>query len=166
MLSKKKPNQLTAMLEDPERQLTRTYGVNGILARLFRTMLRDLKIGGYKFSLLMNQFLSDPRNNIPNNKKDQTSNRGNLNKEFQKGQMTWKVFFKALRLMRIARFKLILEVEREGGEVSFHTVPVDMASMNAMLDDMNDDDEDEDMPRIDSTKLAEDMPSIAYLDDE
>lgn len=161
-MATRKKNGLTEMLEDPQKQLTKTYGVNGILARLFRTMLRDRKIGGYKFALLMNQFLSDPRNKIPDNKKDQTSNRGNLNKEFQKGEMTWKVFFKALRLMRVVKFEITLHAVYENGDESWHEVPVDINAMNNMLDD--DDDEEFDLTRKDSSQPAEDMPEVPYLE--
>lgn len=149
----KKKNGLANMLDDPNKKVTETYGSNGMLSRLFRIILKDRDIGGYRFAILMNQFLSDPKNNIPNNKLDQTSNRGNLNKEFQKGQMTWKVFCKGMRFLQIVRFRLILEADWRTGETTSHNLAVNLEFPDVEVDDDDD-----------TTKLAEDMEHVPYLD--
>lgn len=150
-------NPLSEILEDPNKGIHKTYGTDGTLARLFRTILSDLNIGGYQFTLLMTKFLNDPRNNIPDNKQDQTSNRGNLNKEFQKGTMTWKVFCKALRFLQFTRFKVIIQAERADGSITQHDVEVNLQLTEPDTNEYDDD-------YVDTSALRESLPHIPYLD--
>lgn len=152
----RRQNPLSDLLDDPNRGVHKTYGEVGTLARLFRTILKDRNIGGYQFMLLMTKFLNDPKNNIPDNKRDQTSNRGNLNKEFQKGTMTWKVFCKAMRFLQFKNFRLILEAEDAKGLITRHTVDVNLELTEPEVDEFAD--EFEDRP------ASDDMPHVPYLD--
>lgn len=153
-MKRSKRNLLTELLEDPNKGVNKTYGAVGTLSRLFRQMLKDLNISGYQFGLLMSKFLSDPRNHIPDNKKDQTSNRGNLNKEFQKGTMTWKVFCKAMRFLQIVRFKITLEAVRENGKTTTHVVNVNLELTEPENDEFDEDDNTPD----------DSLPHVPYLD--
>jgi ribosomal protein S15P/S13E len=150
-------NPLAEILEDPNKGVNKTYGEVGSLARLFRTILSDLNIGGYQFTLLMTKFLNDPRNHIPDNKKDQTSNRGNLNKEFQKDTMTWKVFCKALRFLQFTRFRIIIQAERADGATTQHQVEVNLALSQPDTSEYDDDYEE-------TRPSGEEMPYVPYLD--
>jgi hypothetical protein len=157
MTAKRKTNPLSKMLDDPNKGIYHTFGAVGMLSRLFRTMLKDLDIGGYQFNMLMAKFLNDPQNKIPENKRDQTSNRGNLNKEFQKGTMTWKVFCKAMRFLQVRGFKLTIEARRANGRVTSHSVEVDLDMQDPAMDDFEDDGT---LPQPD------DSPHVPYLDYE
>jgi hypothetical protein len=156
MTNKRNGNPLSKMLEDPNKGIHSTYGSVGMLSRLFRTILKDLEIGGYQFNMLMARYLNDPRNNVPENKRDQTSNRGNLNKEFQKSTMTWKVFCKAMRFLKFTGFKITIEAKHANGRVTAHSVEVDLE----MQDDptLDDFDDDGNLPPPD------DVPHLPYLD--
>jgi len=68
----------------------------------------------------MFDYLTDPRNMLPTNRKDQTSIRGNIAKEISRPQMTWKVFCKGLRILQVAEFELKITIKRRNGEVSEH----------------------------------------------
>lgn len=157
-MTKRNGNPLSKMLDDPNKGIHHTFGSVGVLSRLFRTMLKDLEIGGYQFNLLMAKFLNDPRNKIPENKRDQTSNRGNLNKEFQKGTMTWKVFCKAMRFLQVVRFKITIEAERSNGKVSVHHAAVDLTPQSNP--------QDEDFEDDGTLPPPEDSPHLPYLDYE
>ena len=153
-------NPLNEILEDPKKGVNKTHGTPGTLARLFRTILLDLNIGGFQFAVLMTKFLTDPRNRIPDNKRDQTSNRGNLNKEFQKDRMTWKVFCKGLRFLQFVRFRIIIEGERVNGSVSRHQVDVNLELSEPDTDEFNDEYEDDSKP----VEVNPTMPYVPYLD--
>lgn len=153
-----KMKPLTRMLEDPNKEIHKTYGTSGLLSKLFRIMLRDLGIGGYRFSLLMEKFLNDPSNSVPANLRDRTSNRGNLNKEFSNSQMSFKVFCKALRFQQLVRFKLILEATHQDGTITVHEVGANLTNDEVPFPD------DEDDANLADKPPAEDQEEIPYLD--
>lgn len=138
-------NQIYKILSSPDKGVTRTSGANGVLARMFRKMLYDLNITNAKWGSLMYDFITDIRNGVPNNKKDQTSMRGNLTKEFSRPQMTWKVFCKALRFMQITRIELAIKAYHENGKTSVHSTEVDFGSrkdnIREFLEEVNKPDE-------------------------
>lgn len=118
-------NKLTRILTAPDKDIKKTFGANGVLSRLFRQMLLDLNIGPSRFGQLLQHYILDARNGVPNNKKDQTSQRGNLTKELSKPQMTWKVFCKAMRLLQIVRIEFVVKAHHPGGKTSLHSTVVD-----------------------------------------
>jgi hypothetical protein len=119
-----KKNRLARVLTSPDKGIGRTYGANGVLSRLFRQILFDLNIAPIRFGQLMQEYLLDPSNGVPPNKKDQTSMRGNLTKEFSREQMTWKVFCKALRFLQFLRVELVLRCHHRNGTISEHKTDV------------------------------------------
>ncbi len=80
--------------------------VDSILAALYQKLIRVMHLSGPQFDKYMNGYLSDPRNCFPNNLRDRSSLRGNLRKELLKVTMTWKVFCKGLRFLKVARFDM------------------------------------------------------------
>lgn len=101
--------KINQILGAPDKGVSRTHGLNGILSRLFRQLLMNLNVTPMYWGSLMNDFIKDVRNGVPNNKRDQTSIRGNLTKEFARTQMTWKVFCKGLRFLQITNIKITIE---------------------------------------------------------
>ncbi len=114
-------SKLIRLLSDPEKGMNETYGTNGILAHLFRRMLRDLKVSPMRWGNLMYDFITDPRNGVPDNKKDQTSYRGNFVKEFERRQMTWKVFCKAMRFLQLPRIEIVIRAHHKHGKITEHS---------------------------------------------
>jgi hypothetical protein len=121
-------NKLVRLLNDPTKGMYETYGINGILAHLFRRMLHDLNVNTLRWGSLMYDFITDPRNGVPDNKKDQTSMRGNFVKEFERRQMTWKVFCKAMRFLQMVRIQLIIRAHHRNGEVTEHSTFVNFGA--------------------------------------
>lgn len=118
-------NLISKILAATDKGVNRTSGANGVLARLFRQMLLDLGISHSKWSTLMYDFITDVKNGVPNNKKDQTSMRGNLTKEFARPQMTWKVFCKAMRFLQICNIEIVIKARHLNGSTSLHSTSVD-----------------------------------------
>lgn len=117
-------NKLDQMMELPDKGATKTAGANGILARLWRQMLCDLAISGQRFGTLLQEYVLDPRNHVPNNRKDQISVRGNLTKEFTRPHMTWKVFCKAMRFLNIVKIDFSIRAYHGTGKISDHSTTV------------------------------------------
>ncbi len=80
------------------------------LALLFRTILQQLDVNPFKWSHLLDRYLKDPRNGIPQTPKDRSSTRGNINKELRKPKITFSTFIKGLLLLNpvSARFEVHL----------------------------------------------------------
>ena len=88
-------------------------------------------------------FLQDPRNNVPKDRHSQSSARGNLHKELLKLNMSWKVFCKGLRFLRIFKIKITIETFHINGDRKIHTKEVDFTNLQmeppgSDLDDDND----------------------------
>lgn len=130
-------DHIRQILSAPDKGASKTYGINGVLARLFRTMLKDLGVDGARWGSLMSDYLTDPRNAVPENKRDKTSARGNINKELFRPQMTWKVFFKGLRFLKIAEFEIQIITVRKNGQRYVHVT-------NVVLDTLDDEPSEQD----------------------
>lgn len=72
-----------------------------------------------RYDQLMTNYVTDPRNCIPNNKKEQSSARGNLQKELLKSGMSWKVFIKGARFLDILKIDIQITAHHRDGK---HTV--------------------------------------------
>jgi hypothetical protein len=84
---------------------------------------------------LIHQYLVNPSHGIPDNRKDRGSNKGNLNKEFGRRKMTWKVLCKGFRILQITEVQFTIKWKRRScPEWEQLTVPV-------ILEDQVDDDE-------------------------
>lgn len=124
-------NKMGQLLASPDKGVNRTTGVNGVLSRLFRIMLLDNGVNPMRWGVLMHSFINDVRNGIPNNKRDQTSIRGNITKEFARPQMTWKVFVKACRFLHIVHLKITIEATHAGKpNATIHTVNVPLGNLS------------------------------------
>lgn len=117
-------NKMSKILESPTKEINRAWGQNGVLSRLFRQMLKNLNITNYNWEGYMADFLRDVGARSQKDSRTKTSMRGNLTKEFQKEQMTWKVFCKAVRFLQVMRFELTLTAYHSDGRVTIHKTDV------------------------------------------
>ena len=101
-------------------------GADSILARLFRKIIHDNGVTPERFNSLMELYLSDRRNSIPQNTKDRASARGNFRKELLKNNMSWKVFCKGLRFLNVKRFDLAVDIEQPNGKMTHHVTSIDL----------------------------------------
>jgi hypothetical protein len=118
-------NQLMRILNRSDKGASRAYGSGGVLSRLWAQMLKDLDVNIARWNDYMHSFVTDPRNGIAPTKKDQTSARGNLTKEFARPQMTWKVYMKALRFLQVIKVEIGIKCHYASGAVSTHATTVD-----------------------------------------
>lgn len=94
----------------------RVAEARGHLSKIFRQFLVALDIDGWKWDRYMRIFLTDPRNGIPNNSRDKSSARGNLNKELKRDDMTWRVFLKAMSFLDPVRVTFTVKATFKNGK--------------------------------------------------
>lgn len=141
-MTKRRLPTMNQILESKHKFVDETYGFGGVLAKLFRSMLKDRQVSMGVWNRLVARYMTDPTNRIHSTRRDHTSARGNLMKEFSKPQMTWKVFCKAMKFMQCQRFELHLTVYDRAGKPWHHQVTGDLR--NTFMDESElDDEEDE-----------------------
>lgn len=125
-------NPMIKLLTAPDKGVSQTSGPNGILARLFRTILFDENITPFKYMDLMDSFTKETKSGVPINRVDLTSWRGNITKELSNDRISWKVFCKGLRFLRIIRLEFSLRAIWHDGHISKHSTSVDLSSKEAL----------------------------------
>lgn len=100
------------LLQDPDKGVREARGV---LAVLWRQLLVVLDVDIWRWSKLMHGYLTDPRNGIPNNSRNQATERGNLNKALRKDDLTWRVFLRGLNFLNLMRVRFSVEITLHNG---------------------------------------------------
>lgn len=125
-------NPMIKLLTAPDKGISQTSGPNGILARLLRTILYDENITPFKYMDLMDTFSKETQSGVPINRVDLTSWRGNITKELSNDRISWKVFCKALRFLRILRVEFTIRAHWHDGHMSTHSTYVELESKESM----------------------------------
>lgn len=84
-----------------------------LLTRLWRTTLFDLNIGPKTFNGYVQRYLNDPNSGIGDSTKDKNNHRGNLMKELGSNEISYRVFDRALRVIEVEEFELVLRLKRK-----------------------------------------------------
>lgn len=134
--------KIMELLTLPDRGANEPDGPNGILARLFRIILWQLNITPMRFGKYMNDYIHDKRNRIKDTRSAHTSARGNLMKELGKPEMTFKVFMKGLRFIKVVRIEFIIKAHHPNGTTTVHATEVDLSSEEMIASFMEEDDDD------------------------
>ena len=124
-----KKYEIEKILTAPDKGIHRTRGIGGILARLWRIMLDELKVSPNRFESLLTDFITDARRAVPDNRVTLHLTRGNFRRELSNDTMTFKVFVNAMKFLKIAQFKLVLVLVHTTGRQTLHTVDVDVGSV-------------------------------------
>lgn len=125
-MKRPKVKPISRMLDDPNKESHKTYGSVGLLSKLWRIILKDNNVTMYTFSQLMDRFINDPKNRVPNNPRERFNNRGNLNKEMSNPSMSWKVFCKCLTFMGFTDVRVTIEARHESGKITTHRAMMNM----------------------------------------
>lgn len=108
------------ILEDPKQSINETTHT---LARLWRVILNDAGVQPHIWDWLMREYLNNPHYSQARTSKDRSSERGNLNRELSKPELTWNTFMKGLALLNPVRVKFIVEITwKEGEQPTQHSV--------------------------------------------
>ena len=122
--SKKPRNVLSEILYAPTKDIN---SMMNPLAKLVRMIFADLNIRPNRFFMMLNQYLNDPMNGFPTPEK-RSSERGNIQKELAKKQITFKTLVKLIRVLNAKRAGLTLTLEWHDGRVTQHSISTDVMS--------------------------------------
>lgn len=132
-MSNKTRNQIQKIKFDPNNQKGPLTS-SSVLSRMFNKMVIDFGYSDFNsWDRLMNQYVNDARNCIPRNKKEQSSARGNLQKELLKPEMTWKVFLKGIRFLGISSFEFKINAKHSNGKHTTHSHNVNLGDPIPMI---------------------------------
>jgi hypothetical protein len=96
-----KNQQNTSAIDDLLRDPTkRVMEATGVLSRIYRQLLLELDVQPEKFHRLLYDWLNDPKNGVATDLKRRSSARGNFIKELVRPSMSWKVFLKAVKMLK------------------------------------------------------------------
>lgn len=109
-------------------------GIGGVLASLWRNILIEIPIKPMQFEVLLNDFVEQAKRTIPENRVSKHFTRGNLRREFSKSTMTFKVFIKAMRFLKIKHITINVELRHSSGRRTVHQTAVDLG--DSYLDDL------------------------------
>lgn len=98
-----KDTQIQGMLRAEDKGISEA---SGILSRMLRIIMWERDTTPLSYSVLMRKWLEQLTD-----VNDVISERGNMNKEMYKPNMTFHSFIKALVFHRVKRFKIIIEAE-------------------------------------------------------
>lgn len=110
-----------------ERADRKMGGAGTVLSKLFCQMLSHPELNYddlRNWNHLMNRYITDKRNAIPQNNRALSSARGNLSKELLKEKMSWNVFVKGMRFMDLEGFDITILARHKNGKTTTHTQSV------------------------------------------
>lgn len=108
----------------------------GVLTHLFRQILFQMNITPFAWDKKMKDYLHNPSNRIPQNSKDKSSARGNLNKELRRDKMSWNVFMKALRFLGPIKIHFEVHLFWAGRkDPTIHRVEIEQQAMDLDIEE-------------------------------
>ncbi|MDR3392312.1 MAG: hypothetical protein P4L77_11320 [Sulfuriferula sp.] len=146
--------KLSKMLQSEDKGVSKTHGQNGTLSRLFRSILKKRKVGPERFGALMADYLRNPRYGVADNRKEMTSARGNLGMALAQERMTWKVFCKGLRFLKIVKIDIAIRTYYSNGQQEIHETS--MMLEEHQVPDSTSNEDTLDPPHTDGTNADED----------
>ena len=112
--------------------------VGSILSNLLKRIFFENNINPNRFHYYLTKYLEDPINGVPQNKKDFSSQRGNYIKEINKPSITWLVFIRGLRIINVSKFTISINIHRDFGSDTTHSLTVDLGKSNPKVDEESD----------------------------
>lgn len=126
--------QIDKILNSPDKGIMETRGIGGIVARLWRQILKDMNIRPAIFHILLAEFVINTRKKMPDDRVSKLFTRGNVRKELERPTMTFKVFMKGIKMLNVVKFTIAVELQYASGKTSKHSTSVDLGDPNANSD--------------------------------
>jgi hypothetical protein len=122
-------HEIDNILTSQDYGISKTKGIGGILARLYRQILMDLQVRPNRFNLLLKEASDNAKQTITDKSVSKYFTAGNLRRELEKPEMTFKVFMKGVRLLKVVNFKICLELTFASGKKTIHSTDVNLGSV-------------------------------------
>jgi hypothetical protein len=139
----KKLYPIEKILNSPDKGVYSTRGIGGILASLWRQVLLDVNMKPPRFEILLDDFINNAKRGIPEDRVSRHFTRGNLRRELEKETMTFKVFMKGMKFLKIVKINFAVELEHQSGRKTVHSRVVDLGNAQILKEFMSDDKEKE-----------------------
>lgn len=97
---------------------------DNVLALLFSRIMSKTRMTEVKIEENNRKYVMNPLNRIPKDSSKQSSIRGNIRKEIERSQMTWKVYEKLLRWMNPTSIKFATILTWPDGTVTVEEVKI------------------------------------------
>lgn len=118
--------EIESLLLSPDKGISQTRGVGGILAKLWRVILHDLNINYPQFEQLLSNYIIASRASVEDNRIARLITKGNLRRAFERPSMTFKSFFKGMKLLRIKKIRIAVELTHHNNKTTLHEVSTDL----------------------------------------
>ena len=141
-------NDLHELLLSSTKKVEETVGLNGVLARLWRTILFDLSLNIGRMDHCLNKHIEKARKNTRDPGASEHYNKGNLRRALAKPEMTFKVLVTALRVIGVKRLRMGVELTHEHRDKTLHQVIVDVSDDDLFSEKIQDVTAEEIFPEI------------------
>lgn len=144
-VNKKVKGEMDRIISDPYKCVGEVRGIGGILAGLWRRALLQMNVQGTHFEILLNDFIIKAKKRIPDNRVAKLFTRGNLRREFEKREMTFKVFIKGLKVLKMKHLKITLDLTSNSGKHYTLETSIDLSNNNEVFEfeDMTEEHDDD-----------------------
>jgi hypothetical protein len=137
-----KDNTTTVVSKEDLQSAVNNNTIKGVLTRVFKLFLKAYgKDKTAVWNALMDRYVNDPSNNIPNDRSKQTSAKGNAKREYLAPQLSWTKFCEAMRFADFEKLEMIFIATNRDGEkmkltevIDFGT-PIDPDPQNDLVND-------------------------------
>lgn len=128
-------HDMNAILRAPDKGISQTRGVGGLLARLFRRLLLSQGILPASFESFASDFVLAASRKVSRSDASRLFTKGNLRRELAKPTMSFKVFIKALKLLKVQRVTVGIHVQFSNGKLAYEEASLDLGDqeINAEL---------------------------------
>jgi hypothetical protein len=123
---KKHKYQVEKLLALPDKGISQTRGIGGILARLWRETWQGLNMSPSRFESLLTDYITSANKKLPDDRVTLHLTRGNMRRELEKDTMTFKVFIKAMKFLKVQCLKVIVVLEHATGRKTSHQLDIDL----------------------------------------
>lgn len=119
-----KENTTTVVPKEDLQSALSNNTIKGVLTRVFKLFLKSFgKDKTAVWNHLMECYVNDPNNNIPNDRSKQTSAKGNAKREYLAPQLSWTKFAEAMRFAQFEKLEIIFIVtDRDGQKMKLNEV--------------------------------------------
>lgn len=104
--------KLERLLEEDDKGVS---SANGALSKILRTFWKDLGFRHEQIGVLMEKWLEDPANEYDQEPTKLNNSRGNLRKDHERDDLTWKLFTRNLRVMYPLEVRFLIRLRLKNG---------------------------------------------------
>ena len=144
-------NRQDSFMSKPDKGVSEVRGMGGLLAGLYRITMKQLNMPYGQYENLLKAFVVNARSRTKDNRVQRMFTIGNLRREFERPEMTFKVLLKGLKILRVRHVEFSMKMTFTNGKTMISTTDLDIGTVyNPLIDTLEDED-----PHTPETELPE-----------